>query len=411
VPNHNLPVFFVSYARADAEHPEFREHLKTFIGALNARVAGEMGTPLAETCFMDENIQVGGLFSDEIRDALMRCRAGLALYTPNYFTRRWCGQEFQVLLSRRRPGAAGTGIIPVRWVKSVGNPPQLAAQIQYKEGAFPAQYATRGMRKLVELRSVEPQPYADALDILTDRIVEAANQDQLMPLAQLDLDAVPSAWEAEAAGDPRSHTQGKMSKTCFVFVSKRGWDWAPYDGAPKEIGALAQKITGELGLKYEEIPCDANLPQKLREANEHEVPTVLVGDPETILADPAFTLRMRQYDAQYLLNCGALVPWESGMKDALDSDPRWIHLKTNACPQKIRTPPLYHEWRSVFSREDLDLKTRTLIEQIRSGLINQIVSDSNRAAAPKIPEDATLVQNAAALGINTASLSHLPSPS
>jgi hypothetical protein len=102
---------------------------------------------------------------------------------------------------------------------------------------------------------------------------------------------------------------------------------------------------------------------------------------------------------------------EPGAKDTIETDPRWIHLKTKVCRQKIESPPPFHEWRSIFSREDLDLKTRTLIEQVRSRLMKQLVSDPNKAAASKKAEDVALSESAAALGITTTSLSHLESPS
>ena len=370
-------------------------------------MAGGLATPLDGVSFMDVNIQAGEIWSDEIRDALMRCRVGLALYTPNYFTRRWCGQEFQVLLNRRRPGSGGTGIVPVRWLKDVIDPPKCAAQLQHDSAAFPPEYTSRGMRQLVALREV--RPYELTLEALTDRIIDEANAQRLSPLTQLDVDAVPSAWEVSTPGDPQSHTHGNISKTCFVFLSRSGWDWAPYDGTPAKIGALAQKITGELGLRYEEIPCDATLHQKLKEACDNDVPTVLFGDPASLHADP-YAQSLQQYDLQYLLNCATLVPWEPGVKDTIETDPRWIYLKTKICKQKVENPPPYHEWRSIFSPEVLDMKTRTVIEQIRSRLMKQLVSNPNRTATPQKAEDAAISEGAAALGIITASLSRLESP-
>jgi hypothetical protein len=259
---------------------------------------------------------------------------------------------------------------------------------------------------LVKLRTLYLLQYERSLDALAASIIMQVKTQSLQPLKDLDFDAVESAWEVAAAKDPQSHTEGNISKTCFVFVSAKGWDWVPYDGTPAEIGALAQKISGELSLKYEEIPCDAALPEKLREANENNVPTVLFGDPASLVA--GFQAKpMQQYDLQYLLNCAAVVAWEPNVKDTIETDPRWLHLKT-LFKQKANNPPPYHEWRSIFSRDDLDQKTRTLIEQIRSRLMKQLVSAVG--STPRKAEDAAISQSAAALGINVASLSHLESP-
>ena len=210
-------------------------------------------------------------------------------------------------------------------------------------------------------------PYSLTLEALADRIAVQAKRNPLASLATLDMDQIKSAWEVEAAYNPQSHTQGNISKTCFVFVAGKGWDWIPYEGTPLRIGALAQKISGDLGLRYEEITCDAALPQKLQETNDHNVPTVLFGDP-TSLGTDVYAKPMQEYDKQYLLNCASLMVWEPGIKETIETDPRWVRLKTLVLKQKIANPPPHHELRSIFSHEELDQKTRTVIEQIDPGL-------------------------------------------
>lgn len=402
------PVFFVSYARADAEFPEHREHLEQFVKELSALVAIKMPTPLEGVSFIDGSIHTGDVWSDTLGQALMQCRMGLTLYSPNYFTRDWCGKEFQVFLNRRRPGAAGTGIVPVWWSNKFPGLPSCTSPIQHNEGAFPSEYASMGVHQLVTLKSTFPAQYQFTLNLLADRIVAGAKAQHLDPLLNLDPDKISSAWEESAANDPQSHTQGNISKTCFVFVSRSGWDWIPYQGAAPKIGALAQTITGDLGLRYEEIPCNAALPQKLKEANDSNVPTVLVGDPASLGIAP-YAQPMRQYDSQYLLNCAALIAWEPEVKESIETDTRWIHFKTQVCKQKVQDPPPYHEWRSIFSQDDLKQKTKMLIEQIRSRLMKQLISDPAKGAEPRKAEDPGIAQNAAAIGIATGSLSQLAS--
>jgi hypothetical protein len=222
-----------------------------------------------------------------------------------------------------------------------------------------------------------------------------------------DLESVPSAWEASIAADPDSHKEGSISKTCFVFLSKFGWDWIPYQDRAERIGALAQKITGELGVRYEEIPCDDKLPQKLTDTNKEDVPTVLVGDPESFAVE-RFTRSLEEYDARFLPNCALLVAWEPEKKDGIDGDARWARLKKLS---KVKSPPPFHEWRSIFSHDDLNLRTRTLIEQIRSQLLKQPVSDPEKAGSVAKAENSALAQSAALQGIDTQTLSNLGAPS
>jgi hypothetical protein len=197
-----------------------------------------------------------------------------------------------------------------------------------------------------------------------------------------------------------------------VFLSKRGWDWIPYQETPIEIGALAQTISGDLHLKYEEIACDAALAQKLQETNDHNVPTVLFGDP-TSLGSNAYAKPMKDYDKQYLLNCASLIIWEPSVRDSIETDPRWLCLKTDVMKQKVANPPPHHELRSIFSHEELAQKTRTAIEQIRSRLMKQLISEPTGGTGgtpPRKAEDAAITASAAAMGIPIMSLSHLEGP-
>jgi hypothetical protein len=393
------PVFFVSYARGDVEHPEFREIFVGFVKDLRQRVSNKLPDVEADDVeFSDPDIHTGEDWTDRLWTEISHCKVGVVLFSPRYFTRRWCGREFQVLLQRARRGSGPTGIIPVRWEKLNGEPPKCAARFQSNEGEFPSEYASRGMRALVRVRAVSLLAHEDTMEVLASRIAAAAEPQRLQPLPpDFDLENVPSAWEAAATADPESHKEGSISKTCFVFLSKTGSDWIPYQDAAEKIGAFAQKITGELGLSYEELPCDGMLARKLADTSKSNVPTVLFGDPASLDAAP-FASSLEEYDGRFLPNCAALVPWEPDKRGAINDDARWARLRKL---NKVKSPPPFHEWRSIFSHEELDKKTRTHIEQIRSQLLKQVVSDPESTVAVAKAEDTTLQQNAATQGIDT----------
>jgi hypothetical protein len=391
------PVFFVSYARADTEAPEFREYLKKFVEDLRARVAVQMPDSRESICFMDApDIQIGEAWSDALADALGRCRVGVVFYSPNYFAGKWCGKEFQVFLDRSHPGQGGTGIVPVLWEKITSALPHCTAGIQYDNETLPREYKSMGMA----------MPYQLALAALADRIVKEARALRLEPLANLDSDAVVSAWDRDAAIDHHSHMRGNITKTCFVYVSREGWGWVPYVGNASQIGALAQRISGELGFRYEELPCDDSLPRKLEEANASDVPTVLFGDPDSLF-DERYARPMRKHDSQLLLNCATLLAWEPTVKDKVDEDDRWKHIASEVFRQKVQSALPHHEFRSIFSLEDLASKTRTTIEQIRSRLLKEMVNDPAKAASLRRAKNRAMSQDAADRGINTDSLPHL----
>lgn len=404
------PVFFVSYARADTQHSNHRNIFEFFVEDLSAEVAIRLNRSIEDVVFIDRSsIKAGYIWPDKLREALSECQVGLALYTPNYFNQLWCGREFQVFLQRRKQKALGTGIVPVLWIRS-GSIPTSAVPFQYKDCSFPPEYESRGMSKLVELRSVDLKAYVLARDALVDRIVAEAGAQHLESDPNLDLESVESAWDVSNSGDPISHTRGGVSKACFVFVAKSGWDWVPYQESPASIGALAQTITGELGLRFEEIPCDRELPRKLKETYDNDVPTVLFGDPSSLNLPP-FSEYFRHYDSQYLLNCAALIPWEPSTKETIESDPRWIYFKTKVCKQKAESQIPAHEWKSIFNRQDLDQRTKYSIEYIRSRIMKTIISDPIKAQNTKGVDDKELAEAAASIGINTNAIANLEGPS
>ena len=406
-----MPVFFVSYAHADLQFPEFKKHMQSFVEDISARVAQALARPVAEVAFFDAtNIQVGDVWPEALAQALRTIPVGVALYSANYFNGSWCGKELQAFVERHQPGLV-SGLIPVLWTKCTPVP-KAVDRYQYTSDAFPTEYVQMGMQRLVSLRATLPLQYDKAVQAIADRIVEASGpRHRLLDLPELDLEELVSIWEQEVASNPSSHQEGGVSKTCFVFASRDGWGWQPYAGAQGQIGAVAQRISGHLGLRYEEIKFDAKLKDRLAEANQSSVPTVIFGDPTSLL-EGAFAKPMQDYDNQYLLNCAALVPWDEPGKQAGENDARWLHLRTKVCRQKTEAPPPFHEWRSIFSQDDLEQKTRTVIEQVRSRLLKNLLSEPQTGAAVTLrkAEDAATTSSAAALGIRTDSPAQLEGP-
>lgn len=419
----NPLVFFISYARNDTEYETFRNDMRRFVDDLSAKVAVKMAVPRKGILFFDESsIETGMIWRSELAEALKNTKVAVTLYSPSYFTSKWCGKEFQVFLERAAANAAlapqPVGIVPVFWMKCTTLPPRVE-EIQYRHDAFPPEYLEVGLQQLLSLKVYSDQ-YQLALEAVANAIV-AASQPGLGHKAALDLETIPSAWDLSSDADPESHKEGSIAKTCFVFISRKGWDWQPYPEKRQAIGAMAQRISGDLGLRYEEIACDAALPNKLKETRSSSVPTILFGDPGS-LRDGAYAQPMRDYDDLYLLNCGALVPWDEASKNRGNNDNDWIYLKDNVCRQKTKIPPPNHEWRSIFSHDDLESKTRTIIEDIRLRLLQKILSDdrsqsgtgnegaANAPAGVLKAEDKGLSDNAASLGIPMQSPPQIEGP-
>lgn len=165
---------------------------------------------------------------------------------------------------QRGASAEATGLLPLLWLPGTSIPPTVAP-VQYNNLRLPQADAEVGLEGLLS-RSVYRDQYEQTVDAVAGMIIETATQTPLQPVANLDLEATRSASELATKADARSHTKGGISKTCFVFAARTGWDWVPYpQAAPprgRSVGSLAQEITGQLGLRYEEIPYDNDLPRK-----------------------------------------------------------------------------------------------------------------------------------------------------
>lgn len=97
-----------------------------------------------------------------------------------------------------------------------------------------------------------------------ERILNAVRCARLPEIANLDLRTYRSAWEPTRSERLNAVVSDSASKTCFVYLANAGWHWRPYPEPEPKVGAIAQQITGQIGVQYEEIPCDIELPLSFR---------------------------------------------------------------------------------------------------------------------------------------------------
>jgi hypothetical protein len=165
--------------------------------------------------------------------------------------------------------------------------------------------------------------------------------------------------------------------------------------AALSFGAVAQTVLGEIGVQHEEIPFDANLGLRLKEANQRKIPIVLVTDPSSLAKNPEIKSAMQAYDTAYYLNCGLIMPWDT---TAPTRDPRWQTLVNDVCPQKTRVPPLNHEWTSVSSAAILRTKTLATVEDIRMRMLNDLAAAGDSIA--KAEDSAVEAESNESRGVN-----------
>jgi hypothetical protein len=128
-PGDNPPLFFLSYAhsagirvRSEREHDQNERFIK-FFEDISLNVAELVTRPAgADPGYMDNSsIPDGGRWTAELLAAVGGCQVFVALLSPRYFSREWCGMEWHAFSQRpvylQSDGSATirTTIIPVIW--------------------------------------------------------------------------------------------------------------------------------------------------------------------------------------------------------------------------------------------------------------------------------------------------------
>ncbi|WP_329140533.1 TIR-like protein FxsC [Streptomyces sp. NBC_00670] len=184
-------VFFLSYARvpstedgAKAENPD--EDLVAFHRQLCGHIMqltdhdGERPPG-----FLDRRMGVGADWERRLKETLTDCQVFVPVYTKRYFTREWCGREWDAFVrrqeehSRSRP-YTGNAIVPVLWVDP--RPltlPRVARRVQYAHPDLGQEYLRSGLYGL-RAKGYHAK-YHTAVWGIAQTIVKVAEQTRLAP--------------------------------------------------------------------------------------------------------------------------------------------------------------------------------------------------------------------------------------
>ncbi|HVF66799.1 MAG TPA: P-loop NTPase fold protein [Pyrinomonadaceae bacterium] len=182
-------LFYLSYARRDADGNKFFER---FRDDLAAEVARRVGRPTGKATFFDSNsIDVLGDWSAELTLALASSRVLVCLYSRAYFSSEICGREFQFFLTRveeygkkfpsgqERPRL----ILPVLWVRPDDMrkqiPPTLS-NFQDTDSGFGEAYDLHGLEYII--RTGMESEYQRFLIGFSELIVTQAENYPLPPM-------------------------------------------------------------------------------------------------------------------------------------------------------------------------------------------------------------------------------------
>lgn len=334
--------FFLSYAhsRSGRDVDPLDLPVRKFHQDLSAAVARLAKLPTGtKVGFADWDIPAGADWPTELGRALATCGVFIALYTPEYFERTVCGQEWAAFQRREQVHHAQTkqfssAIIPVMWKKTLlEQMPPTARRLHYHLNEAGDLYRRRGMRELVvrENREEIRSAYDTAVEAFAAQIVDRVHNHPLLPMegVSVDLSLNENAFEGDwGEGDRRTLR--------FVVVApvrsklplganpqKYGHlpdQWRPYwpaDEAP--IAKTAQELSSARGF-HPIVEFLAACPD-LRDGAVASAPTILIVDPWAPQIAEVDEL-LREFDAVSADKpwVRLMIPWdrEAGDGDRLD---------------------------------------------------------------------------------------------
>jgi hypothetical protein len=185
-------VFYMSYARTpltvarpkrgtpDVALAQFHAQLCSHIMQLTDHDGVEVPG------FLDAEMTVGVDWEKRIKQALATCRVFVPVYNSRYFTREWCGKEWDAFARRqqqhlRERPCTGSAIVPVLWVgtQCLRDLPPVAAKVQYNHPDLSKGYLQSGLYGL--LKEGRRARYHRSVWALAQTIVKVAQRTSLEP--------------------------------------------------------------------------------------------------------------------------------------------------------------------------------------------------------------------------------------
>ncbi|WP_406193154.1 TIR-like protein FxsC [Kitasatospora sp. NBC_01560] len=329
------PYFFLSYAHTPrsgtrgASDPNqwVRQLFRDLCESILQLTTVPAGTPVG---FMDDSVEQGQPWSQQISQQLATCRVFVPLYSPRYFQSQICGQEWHTFT--RRPVYATTvdaepssGIVPVLWAPTGHyRLPDVANELQFSHAGFGPDYSAEGMYALMKLSYFRPA-YELAVHRLARRIVEVA-EETVIPVGRLsDFLTQPSAFQASKP--PRqlqiavfSYHQGEVpAGRSSRWYGPRRIDWQPYRGlVGRSLADHAAVMARQLGFQPTVHELDETIGD-LTGAALPPGPVVVLLDRWALL-DPRRRELVRALDRTDPSWVSVLEPWSSDDPEAADGE-------------------------------------------------------------------------------------------
>jgi FxsC-like protein len=339
--------FFFSYAHDDNK-PSLGDGgglVKNFYDDLSDYVRRKARLSENEVSFFDEDeIPLGAEWSLELSEAIQTSKIFVGVYSPTYFRKPFCGQEWTVFNLRQQAYAKAHGgkapqlMIPVLWEKEIyvsRDMPAALKKYQYDHGVFGNNYPRYGLRQIMSDANLRKSLYADFLDKFSDKLIEAVETHREMPRFETakrleEVEPVfPLATTAAAATLNTQRADANPRYVKFVFVVGRqkemheaqirrrieyyresGAEWTPYlPDVKQQIDLLVKRIALDRDFSPEDtIDLNDDLLHRIEEVKNKNQIVVIVVDSWS-LKIPNYREWMKKFDGKSFLNCIVVIPW------------------------------------------------------------------------------------------------------
>lgn len=331
--------FFLSYARDNGD-----KYLHKFYRDLNNAIHNLAAPGEGTDGFFDvEDIKLGADWPAALSSALQNCRTFVSLYSPAYFTKEYCGKEWQAFSARQTANssdlpeyaACPSLMMPVLWVPEARLPsplPEAVSAVQYKHADLGEVYAREGLRQIMALKKYTDH-YREFVMNFADRLIQAVRTHPLPParrpprMAEVEnafrLRPAPAVNRCAEAGNTgprfvqfvfvagRRNELSEVRKTLDPYGEEGGFDWRPYcPEVVEEVGIIAQEVATREKLYGGFMPLDEDIVGRIKDAECQNKIVAIIVDTWTLNLQ-RYRAFMSEYDGRNFINCAVLVPWNN----------------------------------------------------------------------------------------------------
>jgi FxsC-like protein len=387
-----MPLFFLSYARADRD-----PHLDKFYDDLVSLVRRKTGLGSNDdVAFRDVRaLDLGDRWSDEICAALASAKSLVCLCSPTYFNREWCRKELVFFRNRlaksTKNGNPPPLILPLRWYPELktGAPfPKAVMDLQH-QADYGNEYEKEGLQFICRLNKYSDL-YEEILTQIANRIIEVTTRypisDAPVP-AQLDaVDdlAVPAAAAGGVAARPdrgprhvqfilaaasREELQG--IRNGLDAYGDSGADWCPYmPPNDRSIGPVLQALAAQEHCTSEIVSRVDDLIPRLRQALETKNMVIILVDPWALQIG-TYAAALQEYDERDFLHCAVIVPWNETDQETVKASGDLHELLKQKLTNKVLSNDPKKLRSQITSPEQLEAGVRELLVELRKRIIER----------------------------------------